>query len=126
MKVYLCGPINGCTDEECKDWREAVKARLPDTLDPMRRDYRGVEDQKYKEIVEGDIEDINQCDVLLVNFSAPSCGTDMEIFYASHLRQIPVLTVCPSGLKISPWLRYYTTKFFHTFDDAIGWIQEHE
>jgi len=31
MKVYLCGPINGCTDEECKNWRETVKAQLPDT-----------------------------------------------------------------------------------------------
>jgi uncharacterized PurR-regulated membrane protein YhhQ (DUF165 family) len=22
--IYLCGPINGCTDEECKDWRDAA------------------------------------------------------------------------------------------------------
>ena len=25
--VYLCGPINGCTDSECRDWREYVKDR---------------------------------------------------------------------------------------------------
>lgn len=31
--VYLCGPINGCTDAECNDWRSYAKAHLPDTLD---------------------------------------------------------------------------------------------
>lgn len=44
MKVYLCGPINGCTDDQCKNWREAAKQVLSDTVDPMRRDYRGRED----------------------------------------------------------------------------------
>jgi hypothetical protein len=32
MKVYLCGPINGRSDDDCKAWREAAKAVLPDTL----------------------------------------------------------------------------------------------
>lgn len=124
MKVYLCGPINGCTDEECKDWREFVKAKLPDTLDPMRRDYRGVEDQKYEEIVEGDIEDIKESDVLLVNCSGPSWGTAMEIRFAFD-RDIPVVVVHPPEMKISPWLRYHSTKFCNSFDEAIGWIEEH-
>ena len=48
MKVYLCGPIAGCTDEECMDWRENAKTILHNanisTLDPMRRDYRGTKD----------------------------------------------------------------------------------
>lgn len=125
MKVYLCGPINGCTDEECKDWREAVKARLPDTLDPMRRDYRGVEDQKFEEIVEGDIEDIRGSDVLLVNCSGPSWGTAMEIFFAHQLDK-PVLVVHPPGMKISPWLRYHSAEMFTSFDAAIGWIERNQ
>jgi len=40
VKVYLCGPINGRTDDDAKNWREYAKTRLPDTLDPMARDYR--------------------------------------------------------------------------------------
>lgn len=28
-KVYLCGPINGCTDSECKDWRAEALKRFP-------------------------------------------------------------------------------------------------
>lgn len=26
--VYLAGPINGCSDDECKDWRNYVKREL--------------------------------------------------------------------------------------------------
>lgn len=123
MKTYLCGPINGCTDEECRDWREFVKARLPDTLDPMRRDYRGVEDEKFVEIVEGDIADIEESDILLVNYDRPSVGTSMEILLA-HQRDKPVLVVCREDTKISPWLRYHTSKFFNSFDRAIDWIED--
>jgi len=125
MKVYLCGPINGCTDEECKDWREAVKVRLPDTLDPMRRDYRGREAECADEIVEGDKEDIDSCDVLLVNYDKPSVGTSMEVYHA-WLRDTPVVVVCRPEAVISPWLRYHSTKFVHSFDDAIAWIAEHD
>jgi len=124
MKVYLCGPINGCTDEQCKDWREMAKARLPDTLDPMRRDYRGREDECVDEIVDGDIEDVEASDIILVNCSGPSWGTAMEIWHA-HLRDIPVIVVHPPEMKKSPWLRRATAKFFLSFDDAFGWIEEH-
>lgn len=65
-KIYLCGPIAGCSDAEAHDWRDWVKKQVetqygPDDpghpnqskwkmitkegwancLDPMRRDYRG-------------------------------------------------------------------------------------
>lgn len=125
MKVYLCGPINGCTDEECKDWREAAKARLPDTLDPMRRDYRGREDECFVDIVEGDKIDIGQCDLLLVNYDRPSVGTSMEIYHA-WLADTPVIVVARPETVISPWLRYHSTKIVHSFDDAFAWIEAHE
>lgn len=125
MKVYLCGPINGCTDAEAKDWREAAKARLPDTLDPMRNDWRGQEAQKYTEIVETDKEDIEVADLLLVNYDKPSVGTSMEILLA-WLQQKPVIVVARPDTTISPWLRYHSTKIVHSFDDAIKWIEDHE
>lgn len=61
--IYLCGPINGCTDEECKDWREMVKANWAGhSIDPMRRDYRGKEDECVDEIVErSDISALRSC-----------------------------------------------------------------
>ena len=122
MKVYLCGPINGCTDAEAKDWREAAKLRLPDTLDPMRRDYRGKEDENVNEIVEGDIQDIIDSDVLLVNAPAASWGTAMEIHEAFRLKKV-VIVVIPDGARISPWLRYHSTKIFHSYEHAYKWIE---
>lgn len=120
--VYLCGPINGCTDAEAKDWRNFVKTRIRDTLDPMRRDYRGKEAESYREIVELDKIDVERCGAVLVNYDKPSVGTSMEIYHA-WLRHIPVVVVCRPETVISPWLRYHATKFCHSFDDAIRWIE---
>lgn len=125
MKVYLAGPINGCTDEECKSWREAAKARLPDTLDPMRRDYKGREDDCAAEIVEGDKVDIALSDALLINFPQPSVGTCMELMYAYLSRKITVVVV-PPGMKLSPWLTYHATHIFTSFDRAIDYLLQYE
>lgn len=66
MKVYLCGPINGCTDAEAKDWREIAKGAFPGAIDPMVRDYRGKEAVAYREIVDLDKRDVREADVILV------------------------------------------------------------
>lgn len=79
MKTYLCGGINGLSDADCRDWREVAKSLLTtETLDPMRRDYRGKEDESVQEIVLGDYHDIWQSAFILVNATKPSWGTAME------------------------------------------------
>ena len=120
--IYLCGPINGCTDEECKDWREEAKRRLPNTLDPMRRDYRGREEECTVEIVEGDKDDICQSTALLVNHPKPSVGTAMEILYAWELGK-RVYVVAPSSASVSPWLRYHSTVIVHSFEEAYSLLE---
>jgi len=122
MKVYLCGPINGCTDEEAKEWRETAKLRLPDTLDPMKRDYRGREVECYREIVDFDKMDVVNSDLMLVNYDKPSVGTSMEVLYA-WTKGKPVLVVCRPETTISPWLRYHSTKIVHSFEAAFQWIE---
>lgn len=118
MTVYLCGGINGLTDSAAKGWREeAKKSLLCKTLDPMRRDYRGVEDQNVEAIVSGDIQDIERSDALLVNANRPSWGTAMEIHFAALLRK-PVYAFC-SG-RVSPWLRFHCTEVLTTMADCIG------
>jgi len=107
--VYLCGPINGCSDAEAKDWREFAKANLTTgTLDPMARDYRGREREPGidKEIVENDKIDIDNSDILLVNYVKPSVGTSMEILYAWE-RKKPIILVCEKDAVLSPWLTYH-------------------
>lgn len=125
MKAYLCGPINGCSDEECNDWRSSMKAMFGEEncIDPMRRDYRGKEAQAFREIVELDKLDVLQADVVIVNYDKPSVGTSMEVLYA-WMHHKPIVVVCKSDAVISPWLRYHSTKIVHSFERAIRVCQE--
>lgn len=109
--LYLCGPINGRTDADATNWREAVKAAWPGAcLDPMRRDYRGreLEPGVAAEIVAGDIEDIHASDAILVFFDKPSVGTAMEVFYAKHDLGKPVVVINASDKPLSPWLVHFS------------------
>ena len=119
MIVYLCGPINGCTDAEATNWREAFKEVWDgDTLDPMRRDYRGVEQVAYREIVDLDKCDVRRSDVILVNYSKPSVGTSMEVFYAHSIGK-PVVVWCRGGEVLSPWMVYHSTSIVHSLEEAV-------
>lgn len=123
--VYLSGAMLGCTDEECKDWREYANARLKcETRDPVvLRDFRGREQDGVVEVVEKDKADIDACDIVLVNFIKPSVGTSMEILYAWE-RGKTVLLVAPQHNGISPWLLYHSHKVFLALDEAIASINE--
>lgn len=118
--IYLCGPINGRTDADCKNWREeAKKLWVGQTLDPMRRDYRGREGDCVAEIVRGDLEDIQDSDAFLTYFDKPSVGTSMEVFYAKHVLGIPVVVVSSSDGPLSPWLIYHSDHIVKTLPEAI-------
>lgn len=118
--LYLCGPINGCTDAEAINWREHVKSIWPGhTLDPMRRDYRGRESECVDEIVELDKVDVAQSDALIVNYDRPSVGTAMEILWAFERGKFIVVVARPDAV-ISPWLRYHSHRIVHTFEDGVS------
>lgn len=123
MKIYLGGPINGCSDGEARDWRAAARTRLEaaghEILDPMARDYRGREAEAVVEIVENDKLDILAADVLLMNCPKPSVGTSMEVLYGWQTGR-RVLIVAPE--PVSPWLRYHSEKIFPTLEEALSAI----
>lgn len=121
MRVYLAGPINGRTDEECKAWRAEVKRKMPAhvvCVDPMARDYRGREALTVNAIIEGDKRDIQSCDAMIAFCPQPSVGTSMEIFYA-WFHGLRVLVVVPPMALISPWLRYHSEAVVDDLDVAI-------
>lgn len=118
MKIYLAGPINGCTDEEANGWRSKVKELHSDVLDPMARDYRGKEAESVNDIVEGDKNDIEACDGVLVWYEKPSVGTSMEILYAWEHSRIVVI-VDRSEKPLSPWLVYHSDDQVKTIEDAL-------
>lgn len=140
LKIYLCGPINGCDDEAANGWRWEVKnilgaKRRGDNLfphfhfiDPMRRDYRGMEMTKElsKKIVAGDIEDINESDLVLAMHPGPSSGTDMEIFYSWRVARTPVVTILPAGAPVSPWVVHHSDVIVPTLKAALSVIMEFE
>lgn len=118
-RVYLCGAINGKTDAECKEWRSRARHLLGGSfvvLDPMARDYRGVEDENVAAIVDGDIADVESADYLLVNANAPSWGTAMEVRHAKTIGKGVVAFMESS--RVSPWLRYHCDAIYDSVDRA--------
>lgn len=105
MRVYLAGPINGCSDEEARGWREAAKQLRPDIewVDPMARDYRGREVENAGAIVDGDCADIESCDKVLAWVARATWGTAMEIRAAVAEYRRPVIG-WGAPANPSPWL----------------------
>ena len=129
--IYLAGPINGRTDEECRDWRTVVAGTLRDSvgeigavaiLDPMRRDYRGRENDPGidAEIVKGDLEDVAACDVFFAFCPKPSAGTSMEILLAAQMQKLVVVVHPPA--RPSPWVTYHASALFHELEPALAFV----
>lgn len=138
LNVYLCGPINACTDEECNSWRDlATKLLTPqptepgakmfevpnyNMVNPMRRDYRGIEGDHTAEIVDLDLVDVRNSHIVIACCPKPSAGTSMEMYEAHRYQGIPVVTVIPEGESVSPWVRRHSTKIVKTVAEACQWI----
>jgi nucleoside 2-deoxyribosyltransferase len=123
--VYLCGGINKLSDADAKDWREQAKAVLFaagfTVLDPMRRDFRGIEGDHTAAIVQGDLFDIGACDVLLVNASRPSWGTAMEVMYAARcIAHRKTIVAFGAGEQPSPWLAYHCDRLCPDLASALA------
>lgn len=124
MNIYLCGPINGCTDDQASGWREWFKrADCFKWIDPMKRDYRGVESENYREIVELDKRDILLADAVVVMYTQPSVGASMEMFWAWHCN-LPMVLIDNSEGSLSPWLIYHTTAIVKTKEEALAKLKE--
>lgn len=119
-KLYLAGPINGKTDAEVFDWRRQATAALSphfQVVDPAARDFRGLESTSVREIVEGDLRDISECDVFFAYAWTPSVGTSMELRHAWVKDGRSTIVVAPENC--SPWLRYHAAHLAHDLDSGI-------
>ncbi|MBR0057319.1 MAG: hypothetical protein IJP66_08315 [Kiritimatiellae bacterium] len=127
LKVYLSGPI--MDDAEAADWRVAARGALAGKfaiLDPMRRNFKDREVDSANEIVEFDLQDVRDADILLVNYSKPSIGTSMEVFYAAHDLGKFIVAFSPFEFAAcSPWMVRYCTKILPTLDAAVKYILSH-
>jgi nucleoside 2-deoxyribosyltransferase len=114
-RVYLAGP------PFADDYRRRATALVTElgwqSVDPMRRDFRGRTEGNEAEIVEGDLIDIESCDALLADFSEPDEGTAMEAWHAHRLgRRIVAYT---AGRKPHPWTVYIADAVYAELEDAV-------
>ena len=101
-RVYLAGPP--FAEEYRRRASELLRAAGHEPVDPMRRDFRGATEGREREIVEGDLADIDSCAAVLADFTRPDEGTAMEAWYA-HSRGIAVVAYT-GGEPAHPWTVY--------------------
>jgi nucleoside 2-deoxyribosyltransferase len=116
MRVYLAGPPP--SDEYRARAAELVRDAGWTPVNPFRRDFRGRTEGREAEIVEGDLEDIRSCDVMLADFSVPDEGTSMEAWYAHGLGK---RVVAYTGGRIPhPWTAYVASAICDALDEAVA------
>jgi len=125
-KIYLCGPIQFADD--AVSWRKKASYKLKkyfEILDPLRRNFRDNEIYSTNEIVKFDLQDIEDADIVLVNYCKSSIGTSMEVREAYNRGKFIVAFTDLKEKDWSPWMIYHCTRILKDFDKAVAYIKEH-
>ena len=115
-RVYLAGPP--FAEEYRRRAAELLRAAGCEPVDPMRRDFRGRTEGHEAEIVEGDLEEIASCEVVLAAFTSPDEGTAMEVWHAHTLGK-PVVAYT-GGTPPHPWTVYVAAEVHAALEDAVA------
>ena len=115
MRVYLAGPPYA--EEYRRRAGALVRAAGWEPVDPMRRDFRGRTEGREREIVEGDLADIDSCDAVLASFTAPDAGTSMEAWYAHGVGKRVVAYT--GGTPAHPWTRFVAAAIEADLEAAV-------
>lgn len=133
MKVYLAGPITGCTYDGCTDWRDTIKKTLENigvaAYSPMRHKEHllgstSIEDaygegaaalmSSQRAIFVRDKWDVMNCDILLVNLLGAervSIGTMFEMAWANNEEKLIITVIDNKNMHDHSFVR-----------EASGWI----
>jgi len=120
MKISLEGPINKCSDAECKNWRNEVIKKLGDDFtfhNPMDLDCRGKEKEMEQTLVNFDTFGIASSDIILVMAEKPGWGTAMAVQMAWAMHKT-IISICSSAFP-NPWLKNRSTHIVFNIDEAI-------
>lgn len=141
MKVYLAGPITGCSYDGCTSWREHVKTTLSkdgiECFSPLRskiylREEMEIE-PSYDEyplstnrgITTRDRWDATRCDVLLVNVigaTKVSVGTVLEMAWAD-LSRTPIVFVTDNDVHTHGMIDEIIGFKLHNLEDALDVVR---
>ena len=116
LRVYLAGPP--FADEYRRRASELLREAGCEPVDPLRRDFRGRTEGNEREIVVGDLADIDSCDAVLADFTRADEGTAMEAWYACS-RGVPVIAYT-GGQPAHPWTVYVSASVHAELEKAVG------
>ena len=140
MKIYLAHPYAQL--ERGKQLTADLREQGFDVINPFERQMQGelsavvasgraFTDKQCRQIVLGDLEQIDQVDVVVAIFTGNNqVGTIMEMFYASHVRRIPVVTLYEMEYtgngRYHPWVQYLTDIYLKWEDlcRRLAWIEQ--
>ncbi|MGQ9531154.1 MAG: nucleoside 2-deoxyribosyltransferase [Candidatus Bathycorpusculaceae bacterium] len=103
LKIFISGPIQ-CMEKD-QSYRQTIREICvrcgSETIDPWEREriiYRGTEPGWWNNVpasdfIRRDLEDIEECDVLVAYLPKLSAGTCMELFYAK-LKGKKTICIC--------------------------------
>ena len=140
MRIYLAGPISGCSFDECVDWRDHFKTLIPKSiqcLSPMRgKDFlkaKGIINDSYESdgpmatqrgIMTRDFFDCTRSDIVIANLldtKIVSVGTCMEIAWA-FMNKTPLIAIMEEegNLHDHPMIREAVGFRVTTLEDAAN------
>lgn len=118
-RVYLAGPPYA--DEYRRRAARLVRERGWEPIDPMRRDFRGRSEGRERDLVEGDLADIDSCDAVLADFTHSDEGTAMEAWYA-HTAGTPIIAYT-GGAPAHPWTVYVAVGLHADLEQAVAALE---
>jgi len=75
------------------------------------------------DFIRRDLEDIDQCDLLIAYLPRLSAGTCMELFYAKR-RGKKTVVICRME-NPSPWIVAHSDVLLKTVEDFKDWLEAH-
>ena len=143
-RVYLSGPITGCTYKGATEWRTSVRLELEDAgymvLDPLRgksflssqtriaQEANTTDNPRIsdKALVMRDRSDVNATDIMLVNLLGSrivSIGTMFELAWANLLHKLTVIVVEPDNIHARhPFVRE-SGVMFSDLESAVDYVK---
>lgn len=123
-KIYLSGPLAGCTTFEATAWREEAlrllgRGNCVNPADTWVKEEAELSGSEKRRLVNGDLASIDQCKGLLYCAWKPSFGSPMELFYANQSRK---LTATVSAGPVSPWVFAHSDFIGTTVAEAARWL----
>ena len=124
-KVFISGPILGM--ENNQSYRQKItqisEAAGFEIIDPWLREkvlYKGDERCWWDKVptfdfIQRDLDDADQCDIMIVYLPILSAGACMELFYAK--RKGKIIIVVSEIACLSPWIIGHSDEVLKSFGD---------